>query len=140
MATIVSTNNYKYTGKGPLDAKSLVKTYDQLLKLATWTYTDPETAKESFIAYNGMMVAVWLDEDTSKNGIYFLHDPAVTNITKKPTITNPANWHKMGGLGGLPGLEAQIAELTATLEANNESVESLVTTTNSCRISCYYYK
>lgn len=131
MATIVSTNNYKYTGKGPLDAKSLVKTYAKLLELATWTYTDPETAKESFIAYNGMMVAVWLDEDANKNGIYFLHDPAVTNITKKPTITNPENWHKMGGLGGLPGLEDQINELKTSMGSIETAVSTLQQTTNT---------
>lgn len=130
-----SADQYRFTGKGPLDAKALVATFDLLTNVDTWTtpVVNPNTGVTTNVRidYNGMMVAVWKDPDATKNGVYFLHDSTVTTALGKPKVTEPANWHKMGGLGGLPGLEAQIAELAATLEANNESVESLVATTNS---------
>ena len=62
------SNQYLYTGRGPFDTKSLVKTYAQLLSQQTWHST-----ADKVTAYNGMIVAVWLNkEDTTKNGIYFL--------------------------------------------------------------------
>jgi hypothetical protein len=132
VATIISSNNYKYTSKGPLDAKCLVKTYDDLLDIATWTYVNPDTGKESFIAYNGMIVAVWLNNtDPSKNGIYFLHDPSVTKITGKPNIADSTCWHKMGGLNGLPGLESQIAALKSRLDTAESNISTLQQTTSA---------
>ena len=37
MAVIKTTNQQFYTGKGPVDYKALVKTYNELLNEATWT-------------------------------------------------------------------------------------------------------
>lgn len=90
MAVIIDSNQYKHTGRGPLDAKALVKTYADLLSAETWT-VDGKIA-----AYNGMITAVWLDkEDLSRNGIYFLYDSAVTSAVKVPDVTNAANWHRL---------------------------------------------
>lgn len=87
---------YLYTGRGPFDAKALVKTYTDLLSLNTWMLDDV------LVAYNGMITAVWLNKaDTSKNGIYFLFDPSVTTALKKPDVTNEANWHKLADADGL---------------------------------------
>lgn len=111
---------YKYSGKGPVDAKSLVKTYNDLLLSETW-YND--AGKVS--AYNGMIVAVWLDSDSARNGIYFLHDSTVTNILKVPDVTNEANWHKLGGLNDLPGLAEQVATIKTNLETLQSEVDEL---------------
>lgn len=120
MAVIKSADQFKYTGKGPLDAKALVKTYADLLSEATWTVDD------KLIAYNGMIVAVWLNlTDTTKNGIYFLHDTAVTRPIDKPNVTNEANWHKLGGLNDLPGLAEQVATIQSDLEAVKADVDEL---------------
>ena len=89
MAISIS-NQYKYTGRGPLDAKSLVKDYASLLNKSNWTADGTENG--NIIAYNGMITAVWLNkDDTTKNGVYILFDPLVTTALKKPDVTNETN-------------------------------------------------
>jgi hypothetical protein len=120
MAIAKSANQYKFSGKGPLDSKALVKTYAELLDVATWTI-DGKVA-----AYNGMITAVWLNkEDTSKNGIYFLHDINCTTALKTPDVTVEANWHKLGGIDNLPGLADQISAIQNDLEKVKSDVDEL---------------
>lgn len=120
MAIIKSADQFKYSGRGPLDAKALVKTYAELLLESTWTVDDKLTA------YNGMIVAVWLNnDDTSKNGIYFLHDASVTKAISKPNVTVEANWHKLGGINDLPGLSEQINSIQSELEQVKAEVDEL---------------
>lgn len=130
-----SADQYRFTGKGPLDAKALVTTFEVLTKEETWTASvaNPNTGATTNVRidYNGMIVAVWKDPDATKNGIYFLHDSTVTTALGKPKVTNPANWHKMGGLGGLPGLEAQIAELRDRVGTVEDTVSGLQQTTST---------
>jgi hypothetical protein len=114
-----SGNQYLYTGRGPLDPKSLVQTYAQLIDAATWT------EGSSVVAYNGMITAVWLDPDTTKNGVYFLHDATVTNKFKAPTVTNPNNWHKLGGINDLPGLTEQLSAIKNDLEQAQADIDEL---------------
>lgn len=124
MAIVANANQYKHAGKGPIDAKSLVKTYAELLNPETWAVTSGD--KTSATAYNGMIVAVWLNkEDTSKNGIYFLHDSKVTSALGNPDVTNEANWHKFGNIGDLPDFADQIAALQADLDALEARVDEL---------------
>jgi hypothetical protein len=111
------TNQYLYTGRGPFDAKSIVKTYNDLLSEKTWT-----SDSGNIIAYNGMIVAVWLNkDDATKNGIYYLYDSSVlTNqtaayIVPAPDVTNPANWHKL----------VEIDDLTAKLTAIDKRLTAL---------------
>ena len=120
MAVLFDSNQYKYTGKGPLDAKALVKTYAELLLEKTWLVNG------QVAAYNGMITAVWLNkDDTSKNGIYFLHDAAVTSALKTPDITKEANWHKLGGLSDLPGLAEQVSAIQEELNQIKDDIEDL---------------
>lgn len=116
---IKSPDQLRYSGRGPLDAKALVKTYPELLQVATWTLDDKLTA------YNGMITSVWLNkEDTTKNGIYFLFDPKVAKALDKPDVTNEENWHKLADLDAmsdfstrLSAMELELAGLTARLAA-----------------------
>jgi len=118
MAIRDSRDQLLYLGKGPLDAKSLVKTYAELLDTATWTVAVDGT--DTFVAYNSMIVGVWLNkEDTSKNGIYFLFDPAVTSALKKPDVTNEANWHRLDNTDLASSLSA-IDERLAALEEDSD--------------------
>jgi hypothetical protein len=120
MAIAKSADQFRYTGKGPLDAKALVKTYAELLDPATWTI-DGKVA-----AYNGMITAVWLNkDDTSKNGIYFLHDVNCISALKTPDVTVEANWHKLGGIENLPGLADQISAIQNDLEKVKSDVDEL---------------
>ncbi len=116
MAITNIKNQYKFTGKGPVDAKALVKTYAELLKEETWQNT----------AYNGMITAVWLNkEDTTKNGIYFLHDANCTSVLQAPNVTIEANWHKLGGIESLPGLAEQISTIQTDLKTVQSDVAEL---------------
>ena len=120
MAIAKSADQFRYTGKGPLDAKALVKTYAELRDPTTWTI-DGKVA-----AYNGMITAVWLNkDDTSKNGIYFLHDANCTSALKTPDVTVEANWHKLGGIDNLPGLADQISAIQNDLEKVKSEVDEL---------------
>ena len=56
MAIAIKKDQSVYSGKGPLDSKSLVKTYTELVSTATWT--QKVDGEDVFVAYNGMVVAV----------------------------------------------------------------------------------
>jgi hypothetical protein len=118
MAILKSADQFKYVGRGPLDSKAIVRTYAELLLTSTWT-TD-----ETLTAYNGMIVAVWLDTDEN-NGVYFLHDKAVTKSLHKPDVTNPDNWHRLGSIDNLQGLAEQISAIQEDLESITSDVGEL---------------
>jgi hypothetical protein len=125
MALIDISNQYRYTGRGPFDAKALVKTYAELISTATWT-TKNASGADVITAYNGMLTAVWLNkEDTSKNGIYFLHDAEVTSPLKTPDVTKEANWHRLGNIEDLTGLAEQIESIKADLAEMQAEVNEL---------------
>ena len=111
---IAESNQYKYAAKGPLDAKSLVKTYAELLLTETWQ-VEADGRKVNG-AYNGLVTAVWLNKtDTSKNGIYYLHDASVTSTLGIPDVTNESNWHRVAELSDLTDLLAKIANNTKAI-------------------------
>lgn len=120
MAVFNLSDQYKYKGKGPFDAKSLVKTFDELLLADSWTVDG------TFAAYNGMIVAVWLNKsDTTKNGIYYLFDSTVTNTIGKPNVSNEANWHKLVDISELADFSARLSEIESTLTALESRVTEL---------------
>lgn len=116
MASIQNkADQLRFKGRGPLDAKSLVKTYADLLDSTTWTIED------NLIAYNGMIVAVWLDKTApANNGIYYLFDANVTSALKKPDVTNAANWHKISDKVDLSSIEESIENLESRVSALEE--------------------
>jgi hypothetical protein len=90
MASIQNkADKLRFKGRGPLDAKSLVPKYADLLEDTTWKVDG------TLVAYNGMIVSVGLDT-AENNGVYYLHDSTVTSPLGTPDVTNPANWHKLG--------------------------------------------
>jgi hypothetical protein len=114
MSAILNSNQYRYTGRGPLDDKALVKTFADLTSEATWKIASGN--KSVMTAYNGMVTAVWLDkEDPTKNGIYFLFDPNVTSVLKVPDVTNEANWHKLAELSELSSITDKISTIETAL-------------------------
>ena len=121
------SSQYLYTGRGPFDAKSIVKTYADLKNENTW-----KSEAGNIIAYNGMIVAVWLDKTTpTNNGIYYLYDDAVlvnptaNYIVPAPDVTKDANWHKLGSIDALPELSKQITALQTELDAVKVNVTGL---------------
>ena len=118
MAISIS-NQYIYAGKGPFDAKSLVETYADLINKTTWTVDG------SNVAYNGMIVAVWLDKsNTNNNGIYYLFDSSVDSKRKSPDVTNSANWHKISETVDLTSIDSLLAnheDRLAALESEDRA-------------------
>lgn len=128
MAISTTSNQYTLLDSKPLDSKALVQTYSKLISADTWTVNGKN------IAYNGMIIAVWLDKETingvsqlsSKNGVYFLFDKSVTSTRNStPDVTNEANWHKLGGIDSLPGLADQISAIQTDLDKVKSEVEEL---------------
>ena len=112
MATQKKADQLLYKSRGPLDYKSLVKTYADLLNIDTWTVDG------TLVAYNGMIVAVWLDKvDAANNAIYYLFDPTVTSALKKPDPTNAANWHKISDKVDVSGIQELIDALDSRVSA-----------------------
>jgi hypothetical protein len=125
MALIDISNQYRYSGRGPFDAKSLVKTYADLLDTETWT-TVSASGASVVSAYNGLITAVWLNkDDISKNGIYFLYDPEVTSPLKTPNVTLASNWHKLCNLSDIQELSTQIEIVKSELNELGERVTAL---------------
>ena len=134
MAIIDSSNQYRYTGRQPLDAKALVKTFADLTNPATWT-VQSSSGKDTVIAYNGMITAVWLDKDenkqlTDKNGIYFLFDNSITGTLTAPDVTKETNWHKIAGDVDL----SSIQEIVDDHERRIAAIE------DEERVHCYGYR
>lgn len=128
MSIMNKSDQYLHTGRAPIDAKSLVKTYADLTSINTWNVD--VKGVNTFVAYNGMITAVYLDRDenknlTDKNGIYFLFDSSANTGAKKPDVTNEENWHKLGGINDLPGLAEQVSTIQAELEDVKADVDKL---------------
>jgi hypothetical protein len=63
-----------------------------------------------------MITSVWLNkEDTSKNGVYFLFDPAVTSALKTPDVANDANWHKLIELSDIADFTSRLSVMESEL-------------------------
>lgn len=102
-------SNYDISIRKPLDARSLVPAYEALTIKANWVI-DGKVA-----AYNGMIVAVANTSDVSKNGIYFLFDPACTSKLKSPNVEDVANWHKVGETSDISNLVTRITNIESEL-------------------------
>jgi len=79
--------NFELLKKGPLDARMVVGTYADLTTPATW-----EDGDSLVWLYDGAIVAVSNDGDTSKNGLYFLNDADNYTLT--------ASWDQLGSSSG----------------------------------------
>lgn len=112
--------NYEVSIRKPLDARSLVKTYEDLLLTENWL----NDAGKS-IAYNGMLVAVANTSDASKNGLYFLFDINCKTNLKSPDVTNEANWLKIGETSEISDFVERISQVESDLEAIKDRLTAL---------------
>ena len=118
---VIKKEQLLYAGREPLDSRSRVTKYDNLFKDATWKKSIKAadgTTQEIGTAYNGMIVAVWRNtEDTTKNGIYFLHDPNVIKTTVDPDYTKEENWHKLANLSEISTIISDLSSIQASLDS-----------------------
>jgi hypothetical protein len=78
-----------------------------------------------------MIVAVWRNTaDTTKNGIYFLHDPNVVKTTVDPDYTKTENWHRLDKSDN-----GDISEVISRLTALEESFEDFTESTPQISIT-----
>ena len=122
-----SSSQFYYSGRGPIDSKSIVATKADLTNRETWL------SGTASIAYNGMIVAVWHDPDSANNGIYYFHDPAIDSVTsplvalrKEHDVTVESNWHKISDKVDLSSIETLISNLQSNLDTLGSTVTELV--------------
>ena len=130
------TSQYKYKGRGPLDAKALVNTLVDLTKETTWQNNDGMNT-----AYNGLIVTVGLDntgegdKKGAKNGVYYLRDNTVTTIFTPPDVTKESNWHKLAEESKVTTLietvQQNVSYVSARLAAAEDSIKTLQDITSS---------
>ena len=125
---IARSTNYEVTIKKPLDARSLVKTYEDLLSESNWL-----NGSGNSIAYNGMLVAVANTSDISKNGLYFLFDINCTTGLKSPDVTSEANWLKIGETSDIGDLAERISQIDNDLSSRIDALEEDTTHTYGYR-------
>ncbi len=81
LGTFKYSANYEVAKKAPLDARQLVDSYSDLLLESTWCDSDG-----GVWLYDGAIVVVSNDIDTSKNGVYWLCD--ASNYTSEDSWIN----------------------------------------------------
>ena len=101
----------------PIDARTLVPTYADLLTKDNWVKAN--TAQVT--AYNGLVVSVADTSDTSKNGVYFLFDPKCTSALKSPDVTDEANWHKIGDSANAGDVAARLVTIESILNGSDDT-------------------
>lgn len=120
---LIATSNYEVQVKKPLDARSLVPSYNDLTIKENWV----KSGTAQVIAYNGMLVAVANTSDTSKNGLYMLFDINCTTALKSPDVTVESNWIKIGETSDI----SDFADRVATIEGEIDSIEERLTSLES---------
>lgn len=113
MALVRNSNQYLYAGRGPLDAKAIVSTFEDLTDPNTWL---PEGYNAS-VAYNGMITTVWKDPDPAKNGVYILRDPNFTNPLSQLNVANKDNWKKIAEVSDLASFIEKLNLFESKIEA-----------------------
>lgn len=129
---ITRDSNYEVSIKKPLDARSLVKAYADLLNNDNWI-----NAEGKSIAYNGMLVAVANTNDTSKNGLYFLFDVKCTSSLKSPDVTSEDNWLKIGETSEISDFVERINQIDTELSDIKDRIDALE---NEERAHTYGYR
>lgn len=117
---ITRDSNYEVSIKKPLDARSLVKTYDDLLLEENWLNSSGKS-----IAYNGMLVAVANTSDSTKNGLYFLFDASCTTSLKSPKVTDESNWIKIGETSDINAFAERVSSIEAELINIKDRLDAL---------------
>lgn len=97
---------YDPTYYAPLDTRQLVYTYSELFIESNWIPAGKTSMNDSNV-YNGMIVSVGSDPDTTKNGLYRLFDPDNPGKDDIPDVTKDLSWHKL----------VEFSELTAYLNS-----------------------
>ena len=109
------SSNYNVSVKKPFDARMLVPTYADLTLKSNWQIvetTSSGTTKTSFIAYNGMLVAVADKNNVANSGLYMLFD---VNSGKNPDVENIENWIKIGETSEISELVSRLSSIETGL-------------------------
>ena len=115
----IITSNYEVAARKPFDARSLVKSYEHLLLVDSWTVNN------KINAYNGMIVAVANTSDVSKNGLYMLFDPNNTSSLKAPDVTVSTNWIKIGETSDVSEFASRIETIEKKLKDITDDMTEL---------------
>jgi uncharacterized coiled-coil DUF342 family protein len=121
--TFLRDYNNEVTIQAPIDARTLVETYEALTTSSNWV------DKNGFsIAFNGLVVSVADRVDTSKNGIYYLFDPAADPAAWiDPDVTKAENWHKIAegtDINEILSRLGAVAENTSLVEMISDALQA----------------
>lgn len=108
--TFTSTSNYDVTVRRPFDARGLVDNYEDLTSELSWT------VKGANVAYNGMLVAVGIDPDVNKRGLYIFYDHDKTGPFDLPDVTVETNWTKLCSLAELQAFSQRLTNIETDIE------------------------
>ena len=120
IGSVSRNTNYEITIKKPIDARSLVKTYEDLTDSSNWI-----NKAGNPICYNGMLVAVANTSDITYNGVYFLFDPNCTDSKKTPDVTNTSHWIRIGESSDVSSLITDLETLQSQLTSLQQKVDKL---------------
>ena len=118
-------SNYDVGVKKPFDARMLVPTYADLTIKSNWQIVETDDAgatKTTFIAYNGMLVAVADKNDVANSGLYMLFD---IGSGKNPNVEEPNNWIKIGETSDISDLVTRVASIESELKSFDERLDTL---------------
>ena len=136
-----ASSSYEVAARKPFDARSLVKSYNDLILIESWTFEGKVNA------YNGMIVAVANTSDTSKNGLYMLFDPKNTSSLKAPDVTLEDNWIKIGETSDISGfvsrletIENKVVELAENINDLDSRVDAIEERLNADNVHTHGYR
>ena len=116
-------SNYDVSVKKPFDARMLVPTYNDLTTKSNWYLMDSDgNLTTTFIAYNGMLVAVADKSDAANSGLYMLFDKY---SGKNPNVEDSNNWLKIGETSDVSDLVDRITQIDSELSDINDRLEAL---------------
>lgn len=138
--TFTISSNYDVSVKKPFDARMLVPTYADLTLKSNWQIvetTSSGTTKTSFIAYNGMLVAVADKTDVANSGLYMLFD---TDGGKNPDVEDINSWLKIGETSDISDFVARLSNIETELGNIDERLTALENLEAEEKVHTYGYR
>ena len=138
--TFTISSNYDVSVKKPFDARMLVPTYADLTLKSNWQIvetTSSGTTKTSFIAYNGMLVAVADKTDIANSGLYMLFD---ADGGKNPDVEDVNSWLKIGETSDISDFVARLSNIETELGNIDERLTVLENLEAEEKVHTYGYR
>lgn len=138
--TFTISSTYDVSIKQPFDARMLVPTYADLTVKSNWQIVETTSSgatKTTFIAYNGMLVAVADKNDVANSGLYMLFD---ADGGKNPNVEDVNSWLKIGETSDISDLAARLSGIETELNSLDNRLTALETLEAEEKVHTYGYR